>query len=178
MIMQSLRYYRELIQKIDAFTESINSTYGNQLHCREGCSSCCILESIMPVELVPIVQWYVTQPESIKTIIKQEDSHSCIFLHNNSCIIYPVRPVICRTHGYPVLIRNSVDICPLNNGINFEPQYILNLENCNTMLAAINILFIKEVQIPALQTERINLRTFFQSPESDILSIVHILKGH
>jgi len=69
--MQSLRYYRELIQKIDAFTESINSTYGNQLHCREGCSSCCILESIMPVELVPIVQWYVTQPESIKTIIKQ-----------------------------------------------------------------------------------------------------------
>ncbi|MEJ5361945.1 MAG: YkgJ family cysteine cluster protein [Spirochaetota bacterium] len=174
--MQSLKYYHELIQKVDAFTDSVVSKYGSQLHCREGCSSCCILESVMPVELVSILQWFAKQPESIRSIIKQGDTHSCIFLHNNSCIIYPIRPVICRTHGYPVLIQNSVDICPLNNTVSFEPQYILNLENCNTMLAAINILFIKEVDIPVLQTERINLRVFFQSPETDILSIVHTLK--
>jgi len=176
--MQSLIYYRELIQKIDTFTDSVIAIYGNRLHCREGCSSCCILESIMPVELVPIVKWYAQQPESIRHIIKQGNLTSCIFLHHDSCIIYPFRPIICRTHGYPVLINNKVDICPLNQGIHFEPEHILNLENCNTMLAAINILFIKEVQIPALKAERINLRAFFQSPESNILSIVHALKEY
>lgn len=175
--MQSLRYYRELIQKIDTFTSTVVATY-NTLHCREGCSSCCILESIMPVELIPILQWYGEQPVSIQQIIKQKKQTSCIFLHNDSCIIYPVRPVICRTHGYPVLIDNTVDVCPLNMDIHFDPEHILNLENCNTMLAAINMLFIKEVHIPALKKERINLRTFFQSPETYIFSIVHALKGY
>ncbi|MCX8122548.1 MAG: YkgJ family cysteine cluster protein [Spirochaetes bacterium] len=176
--MQSLRYYQELIQKIDAFTASVVSTYSTMLHCREGCSSCCILESIMPVEVVPILKWYVVQPVSVQNSIMQNNSNSCIFLLHDSCLIYPHRPIICRTHGYPVAINNTVDICPLNSGIIFEPQYILNLENCNTMLAAINILFIKEIAIPALQKERINLRTFFQSPETDIPSIVHALKGY
>ncbi len=176
--MQSLRYYRELIQKIDAFTDSVVSTYGNRLQCRKGCSSCCILQTIMPVELVPILQWYAAQPELIQNTITHKKSDSCIFLHLDSCIIYPVRPIICRTHGYPVLLHNNVDICPLNDGIQFEPQHILHLENCNTMLAAINILFIKEIHIPALQKERINLQAFFQSPESDILSVVHALKGY
>lgn len=176
--MESLRYYRELIQKIDAFTDLVVSTYGNRLQCTKGCSSCCILQTIMSVELVPILQWYAQQPESIQHTITQENQDSCIFLHHDSCIIYPVRPIICRTHGYPVLIHNNVDICPLNNGIRFEPQHILNLENCNTMLAAINILFINEVHITALQKERVNLRAFFQSPESYILSVVHALKGY
>lgn len=176
--MRSLVYYHELIQKIDAFTDSVIATYGNRLSCREGCSRCCILESIMPVELVPIVRWYAIQPVSLQNTIKRDNSTPCIFLHHDSCKIYPFRPIICRTHGYPVLINNNVDICPLNQGIHFEPQHILNLENCNTMLAAINILFIKEVQIPALKVERINLRAFFQSPESNILSIVHALKEY
>lgn len=176
--MQSLRYYSELIQKIDAFTASVVSTYSNKLQCREGCSGCCILESIMPVELVPILKWYTEQPESIQNTILQNNSDLCIFLFHDRCILYPHRPIICRTHGYPVLINGTMDICPFNAGISFEPQHILNLENCNTMLAAINILFIKEVHIPALQKERINLRAFFQSPETDILSIVHALKGY
>ncbi|MGQ9842286.1 MAG: YkgJ family cysteine cluster protein [Spirochaetota bacterium] len=176
--MQSLLYYHKLIQELDAFTDSVIALYGNRLYCREGCSSCCILESIMPVELVPIVRWYAIQPVSLQTTIKQANSMSCIFLHHDSCTIYPFRPIICRTHGYPILINNKIDICPLNQGIHFEPQHILNLENCNTMLAAINILFITEVQIPALKVERINLRAFFQSPESNILSIVHALKEY
>lgn len=176
--MQSLRYYHELIQKIDAFTASVASTYGNKLQCKEGCSGCCILESIMPVELVPILKWYAEQPESIQNTIIQNNSDLCIFLFYDRCILYPHRPIICRTHGYPVLINGIMDVCPLNAGTSFEPQHILNLENCNTMLAAINILFIKEVHIPELQKERINLRAFFQSPESDIPSIVHALKGY
>lgn len=175
--MKSLYYYNELVKRIDAFTSDVTDVYGTLLQCREGCSECCILESVFPVEMVVILDWYSMQSPSIReAIANNNDSEYCIFLHEHSCRIYPYRPIICRTHGYPIMVDATIDVCPCNNGIQFAAHHILNVEHCNSMLAGINLLFIKEVNIPLLQKERIDLRTFFQSSESDILSIVHSLK--
>lgn len=177
--MKSLNYYNELIQRIDAFINDIVASYGTQLQCASGCYECCTLESILPVEIYPILEWYSIQPQpTIDDLQSNCESGYCLFLQHSMCRIYPFRPIICRTHGYPILVDNRVDICPRNDGIAFEKQHILNVEHCNTMLTAINLLFLKDIGTSPLQQERINLREFFQSSESDILSIVHSLKRY
>ena len=71
-------------------------------------------------------------------------------LQDDLCLLYPVRPVICRTHGLPVLVRTEegagVDVCPLNftEGQTPDSRYILDLDQLNTTLASINELFVKQ----------------------------------
>lgn len=95
-----------------------------------------------------------------QTLSFEETPGRCVFLRDGLCSVYSARPVICRTHGYPVLIEGKTDFCPENfNGLKtIESEFILDLDNLNRALASINIIFQGEIDAEFFLKERITLR--------------------
>ena len=88
--------------------------------------------------------------------LEEDNPHQgrrCSFLTaSGQCLIYQVRPLICRSHGAPVLVplegeREALDACELNflQGMSHLRQGDwIGVETLNTQLSLINILIYKE----------------------------------
>ena len=88
----------------------------------------------------------------------------CNFLENGLCTIYDSRPIICRTHGLPIMFEEDgtqkADCCPLNfteidEGLGSEA--FIDIDKINSILYTINSLFIKELKLPFSPEDRIPL---------------------
>lgn len=149
--------YRNLLEKVDRFCEESAEFYGEALTCARGCSGCCRHFGLFPVEAVHLrLALEDLETGTLETVIQkaagllEDPEGACPLLQDDLCLLYPVRPVICRTHGLPVLVRTEegagVDVCPLNftEGQKPDSRYILDLDQLNTTLASINELFVKQ----------------------------------
>ena len=58
--MKSIELYTQLITKIDEFEKKLLAVYSPHIRCARGCSACCILESVFPVE-----PWIMTRGGSL-----------------------------------------------------------------------------------------------------------------
>ena len=159
--MKSIQLYNSLIEKLNAHEVKLLKKYGEYISCTKGCSACCILESVFPVDAYVIYSAVASGEIDYKTLSFDQTPGRCVFLKNELCSIYSARPVICRTHGYPVLVEGKADFCPENfidiKSINSE--FILDLENLNKALASINIIFQREIEDYELfLKERITLK--------------------
>jgi uncharacterized protein len=151
-----LRNYRGLLVRIDGFWAQVASSCPGQLACQEGCDACCRHLSLFWVEGAALgaalAQLSVDQVARIRQQARQASpAGACPLLHQGSCLLYSARPVICRTHGLPVLLSDArgarqLDYCPENfRGVaNLPSGTILDLEVLNTTLATINRLFVAE----------------------------------
>jgi Fe-S-cluster containining protein len=157
--LKSIELYLRLIEKIDQYEIKLLKKYSSDIACRKGCDSCCILESVFPVEAYVIYE-SIRSGEGAAVIGFENTPGRCVFLKDGSCSIYNVRPVICRTHGYPVFVGGKVDFCPENfkerNSI--DSEYILSLDNLNSALASINLIFSGENCDDFFKRERIPLK--------------------
>jgi Fe-S-cluster containining protein len=112
-----LNDYKLLRIEIDNRCSRLWKMHHNYMSCAEGCSSCCQAFKILPVEFHFIQESINGQQIKIN---KSHGNEQCKFLHNNRCSIYENRPVICRTHGYPLIRLNEeagayeVSFCDLN----------------------------------------------------------------
>ena len=119
------------------------------------------------MEAYIIEQELLTLPvQKIKQIKKlcKDDDETCIFLFKNRCMIYPVRPIVCRTYGLPILYHEAeqtfVDYCRLNFtqlpiDYEFEEKAILDL---NTFYAELIQIDKKYAQYISGQSWRPNNR--------------------
>jgi len=160
--MKSIKLYNELIEKLKNHETKLLQRYGGSINCKKGCSDCCMLESVFSIEAYTIYSSIIDagiKPESFTSDTRED---SCIFLKDKSCTIYPARPVICRTHGYPIFAEGRVDICPENfkEIKSIDSEYILDLENVNSAIASINIIFLKEIDEEFFASPRISLEEF------------------
>jgi Fe-S-cluster containining protein len=86
--------------------------------------------------------------EQIRARARSASFDACPLLENGLCLLYAFRPIICRTHGFPLLSGpeeiKKIDFCPKNfTGITtFPADAVMNLDMLNTTLAAINSVFI------------------------------------
>jgi Fe-S-cluster containining protein len=101
-----------------------------QFACRAGCESCCHQRfSVFEVEAAPIrealAQVARTDPELRRRVRQRghdEQLRACALLLDGRCTVYEQRPLICRSHGLPIAVRESdepgsplrLDHCPLN----------------------------------------------------------------
>lgn len=115
---QIVAYY-QLRAEIDALTQRLTREHQPYLQCRKGCDQCCLNLRLFPVEFHAILsELSPDRIPSIDIITGEEDP--CTFLKNHSCSIYPSRPIICRTHGLPLLFSNDqgtdleLALCELN----------------------------------------------------------------
>lgn len=144
----ALAQYQALLNWITQTTSDLTSQFPTELTCHRGCTGCCQQHlSVFEVEAESLRQFLKTLPESVRqklshqarTTLEREAQFEaqnivpdtefppdparaipCPALVDGDCAVYPARPVICRTHGFPLLYVDEetdealLDVCPLN----------------------------------------------------------------
>jgi Fe-S-cluster containining protein len=145
--------YRELTAKIDGFFARVVARHGDDMRCGSGCSHCCHTRlSITAVEAQPIVDEILTWPPERKATLRANalaSTDRCAALDANGlCLIYEVRPVVCRSHGAPIRLRLRGDSLPVVQACreNFtargpaaaDPDCILDQTTLSAMVLAVD----------------------------------------
>jgi uncharacterized protein len=160
--------YRTLVAKVDTMCDRISTACNAQITCRPGCSGCCRHLSLFPVEALALALAAIQLPAVVRHRLLAaadglDQTDRCPFLERDRCLVYAARPIICRTHGLPLLIlvdgSKRIDFCPENfQGVaSLSGQDVINLELLNQSLAAINALFRKEAGLGPLDQERFTI---------------------
>jgi Fe-S-cluster containining protein len=150
--LQSLnKTYFEIREKADLVSEKLEKLHQEQLNCKSGCDMCCMDYSIFPVEYYSILNELKT--DNFISPNRNTDNEKCVFLHQHVCEIYKNRPLICRTHGLPLLYTNEegeweLSACELNfTDFDFAELSIdttFPQDKFNSKLFLLNQKFIKE----------------------------------
>lgn len=151
IMKNSFEQYLALRDEIDQLSDNLHRKHTKHMKCKVGCDMCCMDYRIFPLEFHFILEELRTQKE--KPILnKKASDETCIFLRNHQCSIYHLRPVICRTHGLPLIFMNDsgdweLSACELNfrkfdmddfNEMNTFPQ-----DTYNSKLFLLNKVFIQ-----------------------------------
>lgn len=153
--MERLRNYRQLVARVDELCARIEGDFREQIVCCLGCDGCCRHLSLFPVEATALAAALAEAPAALAAEIRERarvatEDGPCPLLKDGACLLYAARPLICRTHGLPLLGRRDgerfIDYCPENfQGMESLPaSAIIDLETLNATLAAVNRLFVKE----------------------------------
>lgn len=125
---QVLEKYRILLQRIDEKFAETHAQHRQAMQCGRGCHACCLPDiDVFAIEQANIEGFLNNHPEIVQALValENENPHQgtrCRFLNaDGDCLIYEVRPVICRSHGAPHFLPPSdsnaqpvYDACPLN----------------------------------------------------------------
>lgn len=162
----SFTHYIELLARLDNFGRQLQQRLGAHIACAPGCADCCgqVLE-IMPVEFYYLQSAARQKPPNAGS----EAGSACPILYRGLCALYDHRPVICRTHGLPLLLeeegRHWVDCCKKNFMSGSLPELpgdsLLHLERLNLLLVSINHVFSAAAGIDAAQ--RISIAELFKN---------------
>jgi len=158
MLNELLFQYQNLIFKIDRLCQQLEKLYQEHLICKPGCSQCCEVErTVCSIEAYIVEQQlsHLTS-QKIKRLRKlyRHDDETCPMLLRDRCVIYPARPIICRTHGLPILYREAVrafvDYCRLNftklpETHEFQESYILDMNPFNAELIELDKKFSENI---------------------------------
>jgi uncharacterized protein len=134
--------YRQLIAEIDlAVSQLIEKRFVDRLHCRPGCTVCCIAFRILPLEAA-----LLRRAMSVLEVLPVINDDRCRLLHEERCLAYEHRPIICRTQGLPIAYideaagKIEVSACPLNfaEDYQFVHEDLLFLDRFNHRLAELN----------------------------------------
>ncbi|MFA5903092.1 MAG: YkgJ family cysteine cluster protein [Desulfobacula sp.] len=165
-ITHLLLNYHNLVKKVDLHIDHITTAYPDEIVCKKGCDVCCRFLTLFPVEAVALSAAFTGLSEDIKAkiVLKiKNEANFCPLLIDRECVLYPARPIICRTHGYPIYMTKKgesfVDFCPDNfkNVTSFPKEMLLDIEQLNTMLTAINQHFIKSIETDPPLLDRISV---------------------
>ena len=105
--------YRELTAKVDAFFERVHARHGHDMQCGSGCSDCCHVRlSVTGVEAEAIRDELATWPADRRAALAANaaaapDDRCGALDDNGRCLIYAVRPIVCRSHGAPIRMRRG-----------------------------------------------------------------------
>lgn len=146
--------YRALLAKVDAKHAEISGRVGERMRCGRGCHGCCAPGlSVSSVERAHLAAHVAASPglKAELEALDAEDPHAgarCSFLRaNGDCAVYEARPIICRSHGLPLEVREPKaaprrDVCPLNFAgedlTALAGDDVLNLQLLDTLLALID----------------------------------------
>lgn len=181
--------YAGLRERIDAFFAGVIARHPGALQCQAGCAGCCQDGlSVSPIEAAVIRDYLArlpaTQRRRIVTRARSDSEASadreidseldpergrCAFLDaQERCVIYPVRPLVCRSQGLPLAYPadlvpaaalrfaardgRAVVCCPLNFAADAAPATvdpptpgaadILDAERIDVLLALLNRRFV------------------------------------
>ncbi|MBA3394307.1 MAG: YkgJ family cysteine cluster protein [Deltaproteobacteria bacterium] len=100
----------ELTAKIDAFFDRVEARHGDDMRCQTGCSDCCHVRlTITEVEAAAIRSAVARWPAERRAALADVGPPDrCAALDAaGRCRIYEVRPVVCRSHGVPIRLRDA-----------------------------------------------------------------------
>lgn len=150
-----LENYRQLTARVDALCNSITAALGGQITCSAGCSSCCTSIKVFPVEASALRVALKSLPdrqaeEIIRHVSEHAEGERCPLLLHHRCLLYESRPIICRTHGLPIIYtidgQHYSDCCPhnLTEVESLSGSSVIDLDKLNTLLVAVNSIYLSQ----------------------------------
>lgn len=145
-----IQQYQRLGYSVNKQCNKLHRLHHGYTKCRKRCDECCMNFRLLPVEFFSILN--KIKDSSIQ-INLSENAEECPFLKDHTCQIYEFRPLICRSHGLPILTMDELgenwelSYCPLNF-TDIEDEYFTQ-KNCfqqdvfNSKLYMINQEFIR-----------------------------------
>lgn len=105
--------YPDLASKVDAFFARVQTRHGEDMNCNTGCHHCCHVRlSITRVEAnairAEVATWPATRKQVLAANVAGAAADRCTALDGSGrCLIYQVRPIVCRSHGAPIRMRDE-----------------------------------------------------------------------
>ncbi len=145
-----LRNLGALRHKLAHHASKLEQLHARHLVCRKGCDGCCQTErTVSAVEYRALSE--CVSRMSAETRQRLADGLSedhCSLLLDGACAAYEERPIICRSHGLPLVMEGQRDICPLNfteGDIDALPEdELLSVDALTAILVVVNRLFSQE----------------------------------
>lgn len=149
-------HYQQLLGRVDDKFTEISSRHANAFTCKKGCFGCCKSGlTITNIEAQHIRQWLADRPlikekiEGLEVSQPHGEDYCGMLDEDGACTIYEVRPVVCRSHGAPILIPDEdeqgtldADVCPLNfqeiDLATLASSDWIRLDTLNTILATVD----------------------------------------
>jgi Fe-S-cluster containining protein len=141
--------YRELAGKVDAFFARVVNRHGDAMQCGSGCSDCCHVRlSVTTVEADAIREelgtWHPERRAQLAENLREARTDRCAALDpGGRCLVYSVRPIVCRSHGAPVRMTKRslpvIEVCHRNfAGVEPEPDCVIDQTTLSTLVLAVN----------------------------------------
>ena len=104
--------YPEVAAKVDAFFQRVEQRHGSDLQCHTGCSDCCHTRlTVTRIEAQAIAdeiaQWPAERRAALVANVRASTDRCSALDGNGRCLIYSVRPLVCRSHGAPIRLREG-----------------------------------------------------------------------
>ena len=165
----TIEIYHRLRDEVDRKAAVLEQLHADWMACKKGCSGCCMNLTVWPVEFYAILE-EMKAAGAAKPMLNADKA--CGFLDGEGgCVIYAYRPMICRTHGLPLVYWHDetdppgygVMFCEKNfqnaDEIDFGPDNTLNMDEVNEKLARLNVAFVEEKKDLSLESDtRIEMR--------------------
>jgi hypothetical protein len=145
-----LRNLEQLRERVTAHNARVLSAHPTQFSCRKGCAGCCSSErQVNDLEYAALENGFAQLSEAKKELLKRTNSgEDCPLLIEKACALYAERPLICRSHGLPIVMENRLDVCPLNfEDIDLQSlpdTDLLSVDTLTAILTVSNRLFCSE----------------------------------
>jgi Putative zinc- or iron-chelating domain len=141
---------KEVYKAIDGFFLNAPEESKKEIQCKAGCTACCFIDvDVSGDEAAVIIDYcmengievdkaYLTEQSAVGR--KSYSSLSrCVFLKDDRCSIYPVRPIACRKHW----VKTDPALCDFSKNI---INRVDGLFNVNTEILASAMLNVNEVR--------------------------------
>lgn len=150
-----------LSDKVDAFFSRVASR--TALACRPGCAACCVPGlGVTRVEAdrlrAHLAGLAAERRDELRARARRGDPARCVALEpDGRCGVYEARPLVCRSHGVPVRVRDGrglpvVGACELNFGpealAGVADADVLDQATLSTVLGAIELAHARALGVP------------------------------
>lgn len=147
--------YGELLAAVDHNLARIQRRYSAHISCHKGCACGCRNLTVFPIEALSLTRALQGLPAGVAGRIRKRAAAAsvwdCPLLEDRACSMYLFRPLICRTHGFPLRTiyneRLSIGYCRLNfiNMPSIPDDAVVDLDQINAALRAINASAVNEM---------------------------------
>ncbi|MEO6251880.1 MAG: YkgJ family cysteine cluster protein [Ferruginibacter sp.] len=140
---------KQVYDAIDGFFVNTPEESKKEIQCKAGCTACCFIDVDVSGDEAAMIIDHCTENgiEVDKAYLSEQaatgrTSYSalsrCVFLKDNLCSIYPVRPIACRKHW----VKTDPALCDFSNNI---VNQVGGFFNVNTEILASAMLNVQDV---------------------------------
>lgn len=148
--------YLKLVEFVEQEAERMQNLHTKHITCKKGCSSCCLSFRVFAAEREIIHKLLQKNNQNFPSK-NASTKPTCKYLLKGVCSIYQYRPIMCRTHGFPLLYLNEDEdayefsTCELNFSTiemsDIVVENCISMDEINNTLYSINSKFLEENKI-------------------------------